>query len=92
VVLDLPHFTIERFSKSDSAASPDEAASEIGKFRNAEDARPIFRLCGFQRPLWYEMEKNQRAKMLLTIERQGISIVPLTATREYKGFPGLQAV
>jgi hypothetical protein len=83
---------VERFSKSDSNASLNEAGSEIGKFRNAEEARPVLRLYSFQHPLWDEMEKNQTAEMLLTIELHGISIVPLTATREYKGFSGLEVV
>ena len=81
-----------RFSKSDSSESLNEAGSEIGKFRNAEEPRPVLRPYSFQHSLWYEMEKNQTAEMLLTVELQGISIVPLTTTREYKGFSGLKVV
>jgi hypothetical protein len=38
------------------------------------------------------MEKNQTAEMLSTVKLQGISIVPLTTTREYKGFSRLKVV
>jgi len=67
-------------------------SSEIVKFRNAEEARPVLKPYSFQHSLRYEMEKNETAEMLLTVELQGISIVPLTTTREYKGVSGLKVV
>ena len=39
--------------------------SEIGKFRNAEEPRPVLRPYSFQHSLWYEMEKDQTAEVLL---------------------------
>jgi hypothetical protein len=69
-----------------------EAGSEIGKFRNAKEPGPVLRPYNFQHSLWDEMEKNQAAEMFLTVELHKISIVPLTTTREYKGFSGLEVV